>query len=205
MRIQKAFLLGMVISTVSVANANAKTEGNYLGLDLIRTELRFDSANHDGGINIWDIDNNYKTSLGINYKYSFNFNNFFIAPGIFYDYSNVKIYDSYRSSGDKWELNHRYGFGADIGYDINDNLGVFINLSLVRNMYKVDWHGSSGLINKDHDDSLSFGIGAKYSISKNLDVRASYERSSVVMKEPDAGNSTEFDVNIFRLGLAYKF
>ncbi|MFC1659406.1 outer membrane protein [Pseudomonadota bacterium] len=197
----KILAIASVISVIAINNANAKTEGNYLGLDLIRTELDFNTNNY-GGNNLYEIKKDDQVSIGVNYKYAFNFDNFFVTPGVLYDYTNLSLKDK---DGDKWNLNHRYGIGIDIGYDLHDKFAVFANISGIRSMYKVDWK-SIVASNRDYDDSMSYALGAKYSVLDNLDVKVSYEISSVNMKEPTTvGRSTEFNINIMRLGVSYKW
>lgn len=209
---RKLFIATAVIGSLISSLANAKTEGNYVGIDLIQTETSADktidgtgSSSNDAAFKIKDAD---QISLGVNYKYAFNFNNFFVSPGIFFDYSDISAKDS---ANDEWNLDYRLGAKVDLGYDVTDKFAVFVNAGIVNNYYTVDWKSSSSVSKKsDSDLSLAYGLGVKYSVLDNLDASLGYEMSSFDMDSPDyptmvGKERTEIDVQTIRVGASYKF
>jgi len=203
----KILTVATVMGMLVCANANAKTEGHYVGVDLINTDMKLSDNNYSGN-NTYNIKSDSKNSLGVNYKYAFNFKDFFVAPVVFYDYSNVELADN---SNGVWELESRIGIGTDLGYDITNKFAVFGNISITRNRYFVNWR-SEQYTKKDHATAMSYGIGVKYSATDNIDVKLAYEVSSFDMREPSvvgldgSGNyKSDFDIDVIKLGMAYKF
>ena len=76
------------IEVVCVDGDNTETMTTYLG-----NMPMYDGHHklHKGIDNTlrFKIKDTDQISLGISYKHAFNFNNFFIAPGVFFDYSNL--------------------------------------------------------------------------------------------------------------------
>jgi opacity protein-like surface antigen len=204
----KKFLLFSLFTTFISGNSWAKTQGNYVGVDLIATHTSFDTSKDRFsalGSN-YKIKNGDQISVGGNYKYAFNHKGIFIAPGIFFDHNNVESQDNVDSI---YRLNNRYGVKLDIGYDLTDKLGLFINVGIANNTYSLI-NKTNSAKNSDNDLNGLMGIGAKYSITENVDLNFAGELSQVKMKEPQrAGfpsqSKYDLDIAIARVGISYKF
>ena len=74
-------------------NLNARTVGNYIGIDLIKTNLSFSTEKfmHPANQNTRPIQKSVQTnasssySFGLKYSYALNYRGFFIAPGLIYE------------------------------------------------------------------------------------------------------------------------
>lgn len=199
------FILITAIITLYSTYSFAKTEGNYVGVDLIRTEIKGN-----------DNEKEHKISGGLNYEYAFNMNNFFIAPGAFFDYSNDTAKTKNTESGvevgaNKIGLDYRYGARVNFGYDFN-KFAVYANIGLAENHYTVDI-GAGGIAQNGakksgNDLALAYGIGAKYSVTDRIDVKLGYEMSKFNMRYPaneEGYGKEKFKLNVIRFGAAYKF
>ena len=181
--------LSITISALILANsslANARTKGNYFEISAINTSVRF---KYDYQDSVKSVANN--TSLGVKYSYAFNYKNLYIAPGIFYDHHNVtqnspnhylgndgKFYDS----GDRSRnFVNNYGIKLNIGYDTTYRFSTFVTLGYGNSRYLTGRHTFiAGTADERAESSYIVetyiaGLGAKYSLFKNIDVLASYE------------------------------
>lgn len=218
------------VAVVVSTSAFAKTEGNYLGIDVIRTEMEPDKKQAESSNFNIDQKKAHKMSAGLDYKYAFNMNNFFIAPGVFADYSNVKnktiivdiggsaVGGSYIS---EFDLKYRAGAKVDVGFDLG-RFAIFGSAGLAENFYNyketvqggfdIDLgplgnysNGKSSSSEKSgHALGLVYGGGAKFSLTDNLDLKASYEMSKFDARDNE-GNKMKFKLNVIRAGLAFKF
>lgn len=84
-----------VILTLFFCNiVNAKTVGNYIGIDLIKTSTSF--SMHQLYLDPKDNDKNPYTDptpsygYGLKYNYAINYRNFFLSAGLFYENNQNK-------------------------------------------------------------------------------------------------------------------
>lgn len=136
------------------ANSNARTVGNYIGVDLIKTNLSFSTEEfmHPDAKNVRPIEKSIQTnsdssySFGLKYGYALNYRGFFIAPGLIYEKNNVKNYlnrssESARSEYDFFgksysKINKRYGAKIDVGVDINESFSIYGTIGRAINYYQ---------------------------------------------------------------------
>ncbi len=200
---EKLFIAASVAGFLISSLANAKTSGNYVGLDIIRTSVEEGETTLGGtsfGDNFFETGSEDQVSFGLNYKYAFNFKNFFIAPGVLFDYSNISLSNPDVSSNN-FDLDYRYGLKVDAGYDITDKFALFVNTALIQNVYTLS---NAGGTDSGSDSSASYGFGAKYSVSDVVDVSLAYEMSEYTLTDINQ-DTVDFDVDTLRVGLAYKF
>lgn len=200
-------LLTIATSLFFIASANsfAKTEGNYAGINLIRTNAEYVDIN---GLN--KEDNN--VSFGIDYKYAFNYNGLFLAPGIFYNDNDVIAKSVWNSGGvtDTNHLRYSYGFKLEAGYDINNKISLFGIVGHSENRINFSRVSASAGYLRRFDstrEAFIYGLGAKYSLSDNLDLVAAYELSQY-SKSDDVFNDTDnlnSDYEVARIGLSFNF
>jgi hypothetical protein len=85
---KKLLIISSLIASLTAASANAKTEGSYLGIDLLKTntQVKGTGIGEDYGVGWFNTKaKDSSIGFGLNYKYAINMNNFFIAPGLFYE------------------------------------------------------------------------------------------------------------------------
>jgi hypothetical protein len=138
----------------STFSKKSKTVGNYLGIDFINTSLRYKQISH-GSIepDLIEISDytlpRHKNSFGVKYFYAINYNRFFLAPEIFFEYNNIKKnYDGFNAGTEQYNerINENYGYkfmkihriyGSKInfGYDLTPNFSPFLFAGLSKIYY----------------------------------------------------------------------
>jgi len=130
---------------------NAKTVGNYIGIDLIKTSTSF--AMHQQYLEPANNDKNPYTDptpsygYGLKYNYAINYRNFFLTAGLFYENNqnknnfNKSSYEEYNQDymyGKSFvKIKDRYGIKFDLGYDVNNNFAVYGSAGIVNNKYQI--------------------------------------------------------------------
>jgi opacity protein-like surface antigen len=193
---KKTLITTSLIALFATSPALAKTSGNYFGIDLNRSMVDYKSSFEDGGEAINTKADNSNIGFGLNYKYAFNFDKFFVAPGIFFDQINNKIKDEDGSLS----LNHRYGVKFDIGYDLTDDFAIYFTNGLASTSYKMQTFGEGKSGSKA---SYFFGGGVSYSVAKNLTLNLEYNVQSFNLKTTETDVKT--NLGMAKIGLSYHF
>jgi opacity protein-like surface antigen len=130
-------------------NLNAKTVGNYIGIDIIKTALSFSEVRTIYQTN--EVKKSMESiptpsySFGLKYNYAINYRGFFISPGLIYEKNNNRGY--FNSDGDARsskaffgksysEINQRLGAKLDLGGDINEDVSIYGTFGYALNYYK---------------------------------------------------------------------
>lgn len=195
---KKVLSIAITILSLSLNSSFAKTQGNYAQVNILHTQSTstdfYNKEHSDGDLGI-----------GIEYKYALNFDNFFIAPALFYNHNNVELKYSDRDGDPSVFKLYSYGLKSDFGYDINDKISIFstFGYSEVRSYVKTTFFSNpTTTIDafSSTDEALIFGGGIKYSLNDKVDLQASYEYFNFV--NDDIANF--FNPEVFKLGFAYK-
>ncbi len=209
-----------------------------MGADFIRTDIVVKShgtVEPYGDRSFRDTHLNSKTrdakyGFGFHYKYAININNFFIAPGLFYEsigskseisktnYSNDASSDfAYRQT---LEIRDRYGVKFDIGFDISDKFATYVPLGYASTSYELNTReselaDSAGLSTKttERTSGLLYGLGFSFYPSEKIAINLEYNRSKVNARTGqgvsfNGGNSpvkAKANLDIIKLGASYKF
>ena len=192
---KKTFIAASVLGTLISADSFAKTEGNFIGLDLVNTESQMVDVTNGQQHREDDF------GFGINYQHAFNFNGFFVAPEIFYD-SNRNLG---RANGNSDELLYSYGLKANLGYDITDKIALFAVLGggQARSQSNL-----SNVVEDRTDEFFTYGLGAAYEINDKFAINIGYEISQYTnSKDPltDTTDSFNSDFKVARVGVTYNF
>lgn len=185
-------IIGSLISSI----AFAKTEGNYIGIDVLATQVKDTFSN--------EKETNIDVGLGLNYKYAINFNHFFVAPGAYFNYNNASVHEDGQFTYDfESKLKYSYGLKVDLGYDITDKFAAFTSIAYQENRIEYDDSDPTAGVTFDRDfrvESFVYGIGTKYSINTRVDVNLAYEYV-------DYKNQSNSSINpdVIKIGLSYKF
>ena len=206
--INKKLLVAIAITTsILSASANAKTQGHYVGLNLINTSTVETNALGSG-----QKHRNDNFSVGADYKYAFNFDKFFVAPGIFYDYNNNNAdYASWTGEMYSGDLAYSYGAKVDFGYDVTDKFSPFVTIGYSETRSSGTYYDTSEYYREDFtDEGLVLGLGLRYAINDMLSINASYEATQL-------GGASNLDAiiggtdkinpayKVIKLGVAYNF
>lgn len=167
------------ITEKSKTSEKIKTEGNYFGIGVIGAMQNFyDKYSEDRAPNGGrDRPRTYDTGLGfaLEYKYALNFNDFFIAPTLFFEKYYISTYERKKTTPivySRNDIDNRYGLAINAGYDINNVFSPYLlfGYSLIdyttQNAIKIDevqsalYHGTDG--------GLIYGSGIKINYNKNI-------------------------------------
>ena len=206
---KKLLISASLIASIASASAFAKTEGHYVGASVINTssETSFDQDNH----------RNDKYSFGVDYKYAFNYEKFFLAPSVFYDHNALTEEVTLTAApftGVKLTNNTKYSYGAKllIGYDVTDKFAPFaiVGHSQTRSDGSSYGPGFAFVKESSTNEGMVYGLGFKYSLNEKVDLNASYELTQFglssnldgVVGGSDKLNST---YKVARIGASYRF
>lgn len=130
---------------------NAKTIGNYIGIDLIKTSTSF--SMHQQYLKPSDNDKNPYSDptpsygYGLKYNYAINYQNFFLSAGLFYENNQNKnnfnkssfaqYNQDYMYGNSFVKIKDRYGLKFDLGYDVSDDLAFYGTAGIVNNKYAI--------------------------------------------------------------------
>ncbi len=224
-RFSKALILASLISSPAFAS----NSGQYVGVDYVNTRMRYREVvdmTKTFSPDPYSIPNN-SMGFGANYKYQINYNDFFVAPGLFFERNRAEA--NYNLPGlpqilqntihDKSiKLKNRYGIKADIGYKLID--GVFPYLT---GGYGVVRYSSNNKTTIDdptyslHRNTGSpfygFGLRINYSekISLNLEYNAQAFTAQTKTLESEylvpGGYTSRYDtkLNLVKFGVSYQF
>lgn len=175
--------------------AMAKTEGNSVQLNLINTTAEFSGQ----GLSIDGDD----IGIGVAYKNTIALeNNIYIAPGAFYDFNNSEISQAIVVGGQRststFEAEYSYGLGADLGYNVNNQVAIFANVSFIQARVSGSF-AINGVVTQSGnqtDEGISYGLGAEYAIDKKISAVLSYNTTEL---------TDNFDIETIKLGVAYNF
>lgn len=200
---KKIIAVAAFAASLVASSAFAKTEGHFVGISLLKSSAtnRFqDSGKDNTSISKFD-DESY--GVGVNYRHAFNFNGFFVAPGVFFDHLGLESTDQ---NGGTVTTNSRYGSKLDLGYDINERIAAYVTNGLSSVKYRVNMPGVG--INNDSKLSYYYGAGIAAKITKNLFVNVEYTTQTVNMTAAPGAQGLDHiksKIDIARIGLAYNF
>ncbi|MFT7086806.1 MAG: outer membrane autotransporter protein [Rickettsiales bacterium] len=215
--INKKLLAGAsLITSLFAFNSFAKTEGNYITFNALMSKSE-SQLEYASGSTPEKFDDS-AVGIGVEYKYAFNVNNFFFAPGIFGEINNISTEKyavetgSNGSNEQTLEIHDRYGLKADIGYDISDNFAIYLTGGASQTSYEFTYLD----VNEPYQDSGSqlgyfYGAGLTFRFNKNVAVNFEYNTQSIDL-EPEVDNITiqsddKFtnDLQVFKLGISLSF
>lgn len=203
-----------------------KTQGHYIGFDVIGMRGRFneESSRIKSGKQT-DTSKSASTDngggVGLSYKYAFNFNNVFIAPGIFSEGLATEINmseDVYGNGAQYGELNikSRHGAFVDVGYDINPYLSPYLMAGYSWARYRAkNAFKKSVAIEKSMIGSGIYGVGLKVGYNKNVSFNIELNTQKFNAKTNTDVPSNDVNnqyiavyivrLNTLKLGVSYKF
>lgn len=226
----KKILLLTTTASIIASSAFAKTEGNYFGFDLLRASAQEKSKSDAAGDNNAFLSKYYSHSknesaigFGLNYKHSFNFDKFFIAPGVFFERLSLDSKAGYSTNSSdaysqSFNLKNRYGIRADLGYDVTDKFSAYVPVGYNMVSYQIstyDQDPSEYITSKKTgtEGGYFYGLGLSYAVTENIGINAEYNRLSQLKLKSASGVTTtnsgtivaDTTVQIFKVGLSYKF
>ncbi len=218
-------LAGSLLSS----QAYAKIEGSYLGVDVLRSSTKAKGTSSLENDNMNSNEPYYNQGnardsdrgVGVNYKYAFNFNDFFVAPGISYDFLNNSMKANHASAINNYfsqavKLKSALSLRTNFGYDINDQFAFYIPVGISRFDYDIKTTDvtSTKMVrtNKSNQEFAAFiGVGFSYQPIKNWAVNLEYNKYQNLKLTSstatiDGGHIiVKTNVDMLKLGVSYKF
>ena len=214
---KKLLLIIAALTSLLSISAQAKTEGSYAGIDLLRTQATFYERFTDNQdperrtpMNVKPSFAGHSYGLGLNYKYALNYNGFFVAPGVFAEHNQNKFQGT---EGKSLNINNRYGLKADFGYDVTSKLAPYFTAGYsiidynTKNNFGKYTSGRSG-----NAGDWFYGLGLKFDYANNVALNFEYNTQNFAAKtrvpnlypiQYSGIYKTRLDV--LKLGLSYKF
>jgi hypothetical protein len=208
-----------------------KTQGHYIGLDIIGMHGRFSENSsmivEEKRINLYraaSSDNG--AGVGLNYKYAFNINNVFIAPGIFAEGLGMEIIGSESveplfAPYAAVSIKSRHGAFVDLGYDVNYYLSPYLMAGYSWAHYRTKNYVANtyyslvpeSAVEKSMLGSVVYGAGLKLNykkgISFNIEINTqkfnAKTNTNVPLNEYQYVATFPVRLNTLKVGVLYKF
>jgi len=219
---KKLILISSTLAVLAGSSAFAKTEGNYVTVDLHKAI----SETHRntlivGGTTQDDITKytGQNTSLGASYKYAFNFDKIFLAPGIFYERIGTKVTtgpDDANGSGPTMSVNNRRGVRLDLGYDFTNDFAAYVTTGITSTTYRTSHPDADALGTAQSNQKFRgnktgylYGIGFTTNVAKDVSIGAEYNTQMLKVKSLHvvSGSDIRFKnrIDLYKVTLAYHF
>jgi len=188
---KKLLITTTTLATLVTSFALAKTEGNYVAASVNKSVSSVNEKISSG--------RNQSSGYGLSYKYAFNSDGFFVAPGFTYEKINSSL------PKEKLKIESFYGVKADLGYDVTDKVSLYVPISIGRLSYSID-EGSGS--NKEHSaQARSYGLGVSFAVSSNLVGSFEFNRieSSSLKSDDEIEAKSTAQAHMIKFGVAYNF
>jgi opacity protein-like surface antigen len=227
---KKLFLITSLLVSFVATSAFAKTEGLYVGLDVINTDVRYyEVYNQNDVINGRERSySNNSIGIGANFKYAVNFNNAFIALGGIFERNDTKASNRRAPTlnaafqfPQSIHIKDRYGIKGDFGYDVTNNIAPYFTFGYAMVDYvaknftitqypPLPLETETRILNRA-TGSLFYGAGVKFDFSKNISLSLEYTTQNIRAKTQVPYNSGKYTghyrtrIDVAKLGISYKF
>jgi outer membrane autotransporter protein len=218
---KKITILTAVFLSLLSHQVFAKTEGFYVGAEVINTASKFRPEWVHRDTNYYrnqDQSNVHNAAgAGIQAKYAFNFDGVFLSPGIFAEQNSFDASSNRHTYSDRLQIRNRYGVKADLGFDTFFGLSPYLTVGYAWVDYRTRAGGRNNgdLVTSVRDDRanrVTFGGGIKLNVSDNVDVglEYNYQKFYAQTNIPEGASYIEklrfkTRLDIVKLGLFYKF
>ncbi len=198
----------------------AKTQGSYLGIDLLDTKLKFYQRNtNDSHLTLTNVKPSYSHNdfgVGMHYNYAVNMGGFFIAPGIFFEMNNSEANGSGTKALERLQIKNRYGAKLDLGVDITNAIAPYLTGGYSGISYDSrDFFNFSGYTETYNKSGMLmdwfYGAGIKFDCDKYTSVSIEYNTQNFAVRNSVNGTtnnlSTRYQtrLDVLKFGVAYRF
>ncbi len=196
---KKLIAIASLAAIFTTSSASAKTEGNYVGVDVLKASVK---NNYKGDEGYYGKIKDDSIGLGLSYKHAFNYNQIFLAPSVFFDKLGLEAIDSDDGS---ISLDYRYGAKLDLGYDFTEEFSLYATSGISNVSYKINWPGVAK--KNDSQSGYLYGVGASYKFSKDISLNLEYNRQSLDLNTPDNSSigKAESKLKVMKVGVSYSF
>ena len=163
--------------------SSAKTAGHFVNLDVVFTRGNFNERytrnTKPTPVNAQPSYHNQGIGGSLGYKYAFNFNGFFVAPGVFFEHNDTEIRGTEGNSRANVNIKDRYGFKTDLGYDVTNIFAPYFTTGYNRISYSTQNFSSKKTFLRDaSNNDWFYGAGFKIRYSDHVAFNAEYNRQS---------------------------
>jgi opacity protein-like surface antigen len=215
---KKLFVISFLAASVFNISAFAKTQGSYVGLDLLNTKVkffeRFTNSSHPESTDRKPSFSHSDYGAGLHYNYAVNLNGLFIAPGLILEFNNSTT----NGHGEKQDLqrlkiSNRYGVKLDVGVDITDVIAPYLTGGYVAIRHNSREYYNSVNTNSRSATSMNwfYGAGIKFNCNKLTSVNVEYNTQNFDVRNFVQGNTVQLDsryrtrMDVLKFGLSYRF
>ena len=220
---KKLLLVSSLIAIISTSSVNAKTQGSYLGIEALRTSADVETKKTAGTNTDRYFNNeskNSSTGFGVNYKYAINFNNFFVAPGLFYNHVGIdaEVDDKANLYTQNVKVNNFYGAKVDLGFDISEKFAVYAPVGVGIANYEIetkDYLNAANYLNTKttgRSAGLVYGIGFAFYPIEQMAINFEYNRSNLSLETGGdvalfgtAELEAQTNLDFMKIGVSYRF
>lgn len=183
---KKQFIVALIGSAFAIA---AQAENTYVGVNVGKSEQKI--SVEEGSID--------ESATGYKLYAGYNFNKTFGAEAGYVDFGDADFTDGSDSVTIRTKSFYIAGTAT---LPVNNEFALFAKAGIARNRAKAtvtfDDETESDSVNRT---SAIFGLGASYSVAKNMSLVAEYEYFGKVAKE----EGINVKADLLSIGLRYKF
>ncbi|MBP7710606.1 MAG: outer membrane beta-barrel protein [Rickettsiales bacterium] len=215
---KKLFAISLLAASFVSNAALAKTEGSYVGIDLLNTKVKFyERYTNSTTPTATDRKPSFSHSdygFGLHYNYALNANGLFVAPGVFWELNNSTV----NGHGDTQDLQrlkikNRYGLKLDVGGDITNVIAPYLTGGYVAIHHNGREYFSGNNTRSRSSTSMEwfYGAGVKFNCDKETAVSIEYTTQSFDVRNFVDGNTVNLDsrfrtrMDVLKFGVSYRF
>ncbi|NBV06074.1 MAG: hypothetical protein EBS06_02420 [Proteobacteria bacterium] len=220
---KKAFLIAALSFFAIQNSALAKTEGSYIGIDLLNSKAKFvEKYTNDNNKNEASNTPHHSNSgygAGLHYNYAINFGGLFISPGVLLEQNNVKVNGYSNNTIDidsqRLQIKNRYGIKSDIGYDFTDKFSVYATGGYAYISYRTkdysDLDGKVTGIKNGIGGSWFYGAGIKIDCDKTSSVNLEFNtqnfsaKTKIINSYLNLSARYQTRLDVVKVGYSYRF
>lgn len=206
--------VGMLLSQ----NSFAKTQGSYVGIDLLDTNIKFhERYTNDSTPEFTDRRPSFSDSdygVGLHYSYALNAAGLFIAPGLIFEFNNADAQAYGERELQKVKVQNRYGAKLDIGFDLTPVIspyltGGYIALSHKNREYFDNYQNSRTRSATSMD--WIYGAGIMFNCDKYTAINIEYTIQEIDLRNTTDGAANKLisryrtRIDVLKFGVSYRF
>lgn len=196
-----------IFIATSFISASSYATGLFVGADLLQANSRHKAKNliSSSGPTAGEVHDDDRLNYGVNAGARIDVLNLLGSAEIFYDNLNLNSHSFTSASngtGDKIEIDHRYGAKLNAGFAIAPRITPFLTLGLANVRYNSS--SSAGSLARFEMAPL-YGIGLLVDLPEGFSVKASYDYQNLNLHSSEVNAKYRSHLGVARVGLVYNF
>jgi opacity protein-like surface antigen len=210
-----------ILASILSGNALAKTQGSYLGVDLLNTKVKFHQRyTNNKTPQMTDRKPSFSSSdygAGFHYIYAANLGGLFVAPGLILELNNATTHANGEGSRQKLqrvEIQSRYGAKIDLGFDMTSVISPYVTGAYVAVRHKTREYFndySNSRIRSGTAMDWIYGGGIRFNCDKFTSVNVEYTTQKIDLRNTTDGTTDRLvsryrtRVDVLKFGISYRF